>query len=521
MIEKIFSMLAASTAVQTSGRLWSPMLIPSRSTSGVDVTEESALSYSAVFAAVKVISETLAMLPWHPYQQNGRSREVLSGSALDVLLHRKPNDDMTAFQFREYLVASALLHGNAYAEIVRSTSGDPVALYPLDQSRITPKRGASGDLFYEVRQDSATVAIPAYDMFHLRGPTRDGIVGWSVISLARESIGGGIAAERFAGGFFGNSGIPSLALIPGDNSEPLSKEAAQNLLNSFESRHRGSSRSGRPALLDPGWDIKTLGISQADAQFLESRKFSISDVARWFRLPPHKIGDLEKATFSNIEEQERNFVNDAVMPWAVRLELEALSKLITADRVYTKIDVRGLLRGNSKDRAEYYKTMRDLGVFSIDEIRELEDLNPLGPASGGDLRLVPMNMMPVASAARGVDNTVSRAAAVVEDGLARLAVKEQRATAKALENKDDLAAWSTEFFSRHHAHLIETMTPGAAVLGELLALSDNDVRAAVAEQATVMVERSIAALLGKRKPTCETPRDDADRLVANLKGLRL
>lgn len=388
MLDKILG-FGSVTPSSPQQALFSPI----RASSGIHMSEEVALTFSAVWAAVKYISETIAMLPWRLHVQEGSGTRVKSESNLDVILNKCVNEEMCAFQFLEFLTASALLHGNGYAEIEFTRGGEVRALWSLHPDRVTPSRDQNNKLVYKVRDTTGKeVSLPMRQMFHLRGPTKDGIVGRSVISLARESWGLGIAAEQFAGGFFGNGAIPSLVVLQSETAPTLSKEGTENLLESFERRHKGAKGAGKPAFLEPGYSIETIGIPQKDAQFLETRQHSITDVARWFRVPPHKIGDMSRATFSNIESQELSAVNDAIMPWCVRLEQEAFVKFLLANNMFTKIDLTGLLRGNSIDRANYYSQMRNLGAMSANEIREAEDMNPV---TGGDKYWVPANMLPV------------------------------------------------------------------------------------------------------------------------------
>lgn len=515
MLDKILSVSRTRPPTPAFAGLWRV-----KSTAGVNVDEDTAMSYAAVFASVKVISETAAMLPWRPYLQAGSRRELQAGSALDVLLHRKPNGEQTAFQWREFLVASALLHGNGYSEIESKANGEPLALHPIHPSRVEPSRTEVGALFYRVHNDNGTwVDIPARQMFHLRGPTKDGVVGWSVISLARESWGLGIAAEQFASGFFGNGAIPSLVIKQDEQAAELSKEGVANLLESFELRHRGSKGAGKPAFLETGYDIKPLGIPQKDAQFLETRRFSVSDVSRWFRVPPHKIGDLDKATFSNIESQERAFANDAIMPWVVRLEQEANAKLIQDPRFVTKVEMRGLLRGDSASRADFYQKMRDLGALDINEIRELEDMNPLAGAVGA-LRLVPSNMVSVERAAAGGGTDPAAAMrGVVLEAHERMLTKEAHAVERARAGGKDMSGWGSEFYARHAEQMRDALTPGALALGATVGLAADLVAGVVTSHVALHCEASLVLCVGQqevagnRRASAQT-----DRLIGLLIG---
>lgn len=499
-----------------------PRLVPTRSISGVHISDESALTYSAVWSAVKIISETVAMLPWRAYRESEGRRTLLAGSQLDEVLHRAPNPHMTPFVWREYLVASALLHGNGYAEIVRNGIGEPISLWPIHPGAVTLKRDGAGRLVYEVRSDNgSTSTLKPSSVYHLKGPTTDGLVGRSVVAMARESWGLGIAAEQFGAGFFGNGGTPSYVIEQNGEME-LSPEAADNMLESFERRHRGPAKAGKPSLLESGFTLKPIGIPQKDAQFIESRKFQVTEVARWFRLPPHKLGDLERATFSNIEEQNIEFVTDSVQPWVARSEQEADAKLAPDPELVTRMDLSDMLRGDSKARAEYFTKMRDLGAYDIDEIRVAEGKNPIGPERGGDLRLVPLNMVEVRRARQGGGTDGQSAVrGVLVDALERMTTKEQRAADRASEKGDSLEAWGEAFFERHVDQLAEALMPGAHAAADAVGLdAPARVAAMVRETADEHVARSIRDIARGEWRWEARAEHEADRLLGRLVGAR-
>lgn len=489
----IFDKLFASHATPDSPRSLSSFLFginahrPAIAT-GQPFTDEVALTYSAVFCAVKVISETIAMLPWRVYREDGDRRELLAGSRLDVLLNRRPNDDVTAFTYREYLLACALLRGNGYAEIVRNGPGEAVALYPLSPDSVHPKRDDSGRVYYEHHNDDGTTTpLAARDVFHLRGPTKDGLSGWAIIALARESWALGLAGEQFASGFFGNGGIPGTVIQQTDNTIDMDQDAARNLLESFDRRHKGPTKAGKTALLEAGFEIKTIGIPQKDAQFIESRKFQVSEVARWFRLPPHKIGDMEAATFSNIEQQSIDFVTDAILPWVTRLEQEANFKLINDPAEITKINVNGLLRGDSAARSEFYNKMWQLGAMSTNDIRRLEDMNPIGPA--GDQHFVMLNMQTLEQAAVGESgDTSAEARAVLLDAHQRNYSKELRAAERAYEK--DHGGMDT-FYAKHLPQMVDMLLPATRVIASQLGVDMTLVPGLVHAHCRESCERSL------------------------------
>ena len=366
--------------------------VPSRQ-AGMTVTHDTAYQLSAVFSCVRVIAETVGQLPWRVYRAlpNG-GRDVIADSPISAILQRRPNPEMTAFTFRETMLAWALTWGNGYAEIVRDAAGRVAELWPIAPDRVNPTRDReTRELFYEISNPQGPkTLVPAADMFHIHGLGFDGIEGYSVISMAARSIGLGLAADQFGASFFGNNTVVGGIL---KHPATLSDAAQSRIKEDWASRRQGPMESHRPMILEEGMSWEQLGIPPEDSQFLETRKFQVQDICRWFRVPPHKVADLERATFSNIEHQSIEFVTDTILPWCLRLEQEADRKLFgrrAPSSIYTKLSANALLRGDAKSRSEFYRTMWNLGVFSINEIRELEDMNPIG--SDGDQRFVQLNM---------------------------------------------------------------------------------------------------------------------------------
>jgi HK97 family phage portal protein len=356
---------------------------------GMFVSPETAMEIAAVFSCVRYIAEKIGILPWGVYLKDSKgARQEHRTSPLWQLLHTRPNPETGAMAFKETLTGWALTWGNGYAEIERDMANRPVALWPLPPDRVRPMRATDGALIYEVSNGAAKerTYLAAENMFHLHGLGYDGITGYSVISLAARSIGTALASDTFSNSFFANNTVLGGVL---EHPEKLSPEAYERIKESWEARHKGPSEAYKPAILEEGMKWHTIGMPLKDAEFLESRKFTVTEICRWFGVPPHKVADLERATYSNIEHQSIEVVTDAIMPWAVRLEQEADYKLIGARNqgtVFTKLNLKGLLRGDSKTRAEFYQAMRQMGVFSVNDIRELEDMNPIGPA--GDKRVM-------------------------------------------------------------------------------------------------------------------------------------
>lgn len=358
--------------------------------SGVYVNSDSALCYSAVWGCVRVISETVAQLPWKTYQRTAGGKKEIPGDRNTVawLLHTQPNPESTAFRFKRQLVANALTWGNGYAEIERDASGRPLWLWPIHPERVKVVRDNVGDVFYLVKNGSEEVAIPAADMLHVRGIGDDDLVGTSIIAKAKQSIGLGLAMEQFGASFFGNGANMGGALM---HPRVLSEAARSNLEDSMKKR-AGGRNSLSTLVLEEGMKYERIGIPPDDAQFLESRQFQIVEICRWFRVPPHKLADLSRATWNNIEHQSIEFVTDTVVPWTCNLEEEANLKLFGRQQrgvYYTKFSLGALLRGDTASRFAAYATGRQWGWLSVNDIRELEDMNRI---KGGDQYLVPSNM---------------------------------------------------------------------------------------------------------------------------------
>jgi HK97 family phage portal protein len=385
-------------------KAWDPMLwnlYGSRDHAGEHVDEQSALTYSAFWCAVRLISETAAALPLHLCQTAGRGkRKALDRYAYHVL-HTAANQYMTAMQCRETMIAHVLTWGNCYAEIIRNELGELTALWPITPDRVKVEM-TGGELTYRIRVSGAEdVILPRSKVLHVAGLGFDGFMGYSVVAMARKSLGLSMALETFGANYFANGTHPGVIVShPGQ----LNEQAHQRLKVALVDAYSGLGNSHRLMLLEDGMKLEKLGIPPNDSQFLESRAFQVPEVARWFNLPPHKLRDLTKSSFSNIESEQISFVQDAILPWLVRLEQSFNQQLLSdADRrrgFYYKHVVEGLLRGDTKSRGEFYSSLLDRGVFSINDVRELEDRDPV---EGGDVHLVPLNMTTLENAGKVTD----------------------------------------------------------------------------------------------------------------------
>ena len=370
------------------------------SSSGKHVNERSAMQMTAVYSCVRILSEAVAGLPLHLYQYaaDGGKAKALD-HPLYRLLHDEPNPEMTSFIFRETLMTHLLLWGNAYAQIIRNGKGEVLGLYPLMPAKMTVDRDARGALFYRYQrtnEDSPglgkteTVYLDPHDVLHIPGLGFDGLVGYSPIAMARNAIGMAIACEEYGAKFFANGANPGGVLEhPGTIKDPA------KVRESWNSVYQGSGNSHRIAVLEEGLHFNPISISNEQAQFLETRKFQINEIARIFRVPPHMIGDLEKSSFSNIEEQSLEFLKYTLGPWVIRWE-QALARALFTEaekpRMFFKFNVDGLLRGDYVSRMNGYATGRQNGWMSANDIRSLENLDPIPEDEGGNLFLVNGNM---------------------------------------------------------------------------------------------------------------------------------
>jgi HK97 family phage portal protein len=364
-----------------------------QSASGVAVDERLALGYAAVYACVRVLSECVAQLPIGVYRHLDRGKQAERRHPAHRLLNVAPNPEMGAFTFRETLTSHVCTWGNGYAEIERTGRGAPTALHPLRPDRVTPKRIA-GRLAYEVRRDDGAQRdlLDASDVLHIAGLGYDGLKGYSPIRMHRNAIGHGMAQETYSARFFGNGSTPGGVI---EYTGALDEVSMRKFRQSWESMHAGPDASHRVAILDGGAKFNPIGISPEDSQLLEARKFSVTEIARIFRVPPHMIGDLERATFSNIEQQSIDFLTYSLLPWLVRWEQEVNRKLfMPGETDYFAQHMTGkLLRGDTLARYQAYAVARQWGWLSANDVREEENMNPL-PDDEGEIYLTPMNMTP-------------------------------------------------------------------------------------------------------------------------------
>ncbi len=370
---------------------WLVSALTRKASSGMTVTPGRVLGIAVVYACVNVISKCFSTLPIRLYQQGeDGSKTILRRDPLHELLAVSPNDEMTSVDFRRVMQAHLSLHNNAYAEIVRNGGGRPVALYPIHPSNITPDRTESGRLVFSFRhQLDGRPPLPQEDVLHLRGLTFDGLHGFDPVNGLRDVFGLAMALDCNAAKFFANDSKPGTIL---STEQALSDRAYERLKQSMEDS-RGVEKAHQYKIFEEGLKILTARQANRESQMDESRARQALEICRIYNVPPHKVQILDNATFSNIEEQQIDWVADCILPLAVTWEA-ALNRAILGqrDRVtgrFFKIDLRGLMRGKMQERADYYSKLITAGVMSRNEARVLEDLDPV---DGLDAMLEPLNM---------------------------------------------------------------------------------------------------------------------------------
>ena len=385
------------------------------STAGKFVNERSAMQMTAVYACVRILSEAVAGLPLHLYRYNDEGgKEKAVDHPLYTLLHDEPNPEMSSFVFRETLMTHLLLYGNAYAQIVRNGKGEVIGLYPLMPSKMTVDRDENGRLYYsyvhsneeaDTMKDETVILRPS-DVLHIPGLGFDGLVGYSPIAMAKNAIGMAMACEEYGAKFFANNAAPSGVLeYPGTLKNP------DRIRDSWNAQYGGSANSHRVAVLEDGLHFTPISISPNEAQFLETRKFQINEIARIFRVPPHMVGDLDKSSFSNIEQQSLEFVKYTLDPWIVRWEQSLFRSLFNADEkklYFFKFNLDGLLRGDYQSRMNGYAVGIQNGFMSPNDIRELENMDLIPDEAGGNQYLTNGNLCPLSMAGAAYSRNIQK-----------------------------------------------------------------------------------------------------------------
>ena len=377
-----------------------------RTTSGKPVNERTAMQTTAVYACVRILAEAVASLPLHVYEyQDDGGKKLVHEHPLYYLLHDEPNPEMTSFVFRETLMSHLLIWGNAYAQIIRDGAGRVLGLYPLLPDKMEVQRDDRGNIYYVYSRNSdenpmlkeyGNIKLKAEDVLHIPGLGFDGLIGYSPIAMAKNAVGMTLACEEYGASFFANGANPGGVLEhPGVLKDP------SKVRESWNSVYRGVNNAHKIAVLEEGMKYQQIGIPPEEAQFLETRKFQINEIARLYRIPPHMVGDLDKSSFSNIEQQSLEFVKYTLDPWVIRWEQSLQRSLLLPGekgKYFIKLNVDGLLRGDYQSRMNGYAVGRQNGWFSANDIREMENMNPIPDEEGGNLYLVNGAMTKLADA---------------------------------------------------------------------------------------------------------------------------
>lgn len=379
-----------------------PRFFFGQSASGANVNERTAMSMTAVYGCVRVLSESIASLPLHVYKrgENG-NREKAENLPLYTLLHDTPNEEMSSFTWRETLMTHLLLYGNAYCQILRNGRGEVIALYPLLPNRMTVERDESGQLFYRYQRyseepptmEGSTVILLPEDVLHIPGMSFDGLVGLSPIAACRNAVGAGLSADEYSSRYYANGAAPMGVLEhPGVIKQP------EKLRDSWNEAFGGTRNAGKVAILEEGLKFTPISISPADSQLLETRKFTVEEICRIFRVPPHLVQDLTKTSYNSAEQMSQEFVYYTLLPWCVRFEQAMIRSLLSAEErkhIEIRFNLDGLLRGSYESRMRGYQTAVNTGIFSINDCRKLENMDLLPADQGGDIHMVQGAMIPL------------------------------------------------------------------------------------------------------------------------------
>lgn len=377
--------------VRDSGTLF----VFGKANSGENVDEKSAMQIATVYACVRLLADSIAQLPLHLYKAEGEDgRTKATDHPLYKILYRQPNPEMTSFSFREVMMTHLLLWGNAYAQIVRDGKNGILGLYPLLPENVEVDRDSSGQLYYiyhaytdEVPgETNKDIIFRRDEILHVPGLGFNGLVGFSPIAMMKNSLGTTLAVEKYGSAFFRNGAQPSGVLEhPGVLKDP------QKIRDNWSDVYGGPNNAHKVALLEEGMTYKPISLPPEDSQFLSTREFGVEEICRIFRVPPHMVQDLKRATFSNIEHQSIDFVVHTLDPWIVRIEQAIIKDLLVEeeqDIYFPKFNVDGLLRGDAASRMDAYTKGIANGIYSVNDVRRKENLPPLSEEEGGDLHIV-------------------------------------------------------------------------------------------------------------------------------------
>lgn len=520
--------LFRSETVLTDKEFLSGMTASHTASSGESVTPTTAITLSTYYACLRNISEDIGQVPLILYRKTGRQRVRAVDDPLYSVLREASNNETSAMSMREQLTHWAMGWGSGYAEIERNNSGDVIALWPIHPDRVTVKR-INKKLVYDVKTNIdggltasiATVRYQAADIFHLKN-----FGGYSVLHMAMESLGSAIALQKFGAAFFGNGARPSGVVT---TPQALKKEARDFMREEMVRMYAGAGNNGKLMLLSQGLAYEQLSIPNNESQYLESKEFSVEDIARWFRMPPSMIGSLRNPTgYSGLEQQAQAYVTFTLQPWAVRWEQEVQAKLIGYQRkdMFAEFLLEALMRGDSAGRGSFYRTLLQIGVMTPNEARERENLNPMEDESADKLyvqgAIIPLDKagqqpeaIPQAAPSNETEDEPTPAAAVVPAGAMlpvlteaaeRLIRREAMATTKAITRTGtDPAAyklWCAEFMADEVRLFTEAFTPAlnSSCIVYSGSYSAADLQSLAVEYTTGATHRLMGAKVGTEQP---------------------
>ena len=481
------------------------------------------MALPSVFSCIRVLGETVAGLPLITYREtrNG-GRERAANHPLYRVLRRQPNPEMTAFEFEELMTSHCAGWGNAYAQIILDGAGRVRELWPLRPDRMSVERKGGELRYYYLQQNGQEVPLAAWQVHHRRAMVMDGLTGMSPLRVAMLAVSLGMATEEFGARFFAQGARPGFLLShPGE----LTDKAYERLKRVWNSETLENAHKVR--IIEEGMKVEQIGIPPEEAQFLETRRFQAQEVARLFRMPPHKIGLLENATFSNIEHQAIEFVTDTIRPWLIRNEQAMYRDLLSENEqeaIYFEYLVDGLLRGDTATRYQSYAVARQWGWLSANDIRRMENMPPI---DGGDVYLQPLNMSPAgqfgdqAAAARTVDPTWI--APLVEDRARRLVRREandlRRKGASVARKDNDFGQWAAQFYDGWMSAAGEEMAATVAAAARATGRSETTLSNAVHGALWERTQRSLAQVrlvVSECGATDETPDDALERYADTI-----
>ncbi len=409
----IFKWLFKPRAEPTDSVSGAPKFYMGQSVSGKIVNERSSMQTTAVFACVRIIAETVASLPLHTYRYKGDGKEKMYTHPIYKVLHDEPNVEMTSFTLRETMMTHLLLWGNSYCQIIRNGKGEVLSLYPLLPDKMRVDRDKNDNIYYSYMKEGVTHYLGPDEVLHIPGLGFDGIMGYSPVALAKNAIGLNIAAEEYGGRFFANNATPSGILSTAGTIKDPTK-----VRDAWQAAYGGINNSNKVAVLEDGLQYQAISMPNSDAQFLETRKFQIEEICRIFQVPPHMVADLSKSSFSNIENQSISFVVHTIRPWLVRIEQAMNKKLFKESekgQCFVSFNASALMRGDYKSRMDGYSIGIQNGFFSVNDVRRMENLDPITEEEGGDLYLTNGNMLPLNMAGAYAKKALDESSKAVEE----------------------------------------------------------------------------------------------------------